>query len=149
MGNTKTRFDDSFINRIEILRKALKAKGFDTESILALNRANRSGYKTKGKLPSFTTLESLAYEFNVNLNWLILGKGEIFCNENSSEGVAHEGLCLDDNKEIEALRRQHDKLKQEMFDTLKEMVLLYRRTSELEKKINLAHCSLGNCATAR
>ena len=43
MGNIKTQFEDSFINRVEILRKAIKDKGFDTESILALNRVNRSG----------------------------------------------------------------------------------------------------------
>lgn len=146
MGNIKTQFEDSFINRVEILRKAIKDKGFDTESILALNRANRSGYKTKGKLPSFTTLESLACDFDVNLNWLVLGRGEIFYDAPNPEGIIHK-RCLGDNTGIETLRMQNDQLKQEMIDTLKEMVTMYKRISELEEKIKILTCCSKNSDT--
>ncbi len=146
MDNDKSTSTQIFTNRVELLRKSLKAKGFDTESILALNRANRSGYKTKGKLPSFSTLESLAYNFNVNLNWLVLGRGQIFSDDNI-ENVAHEKKSSMDNKKFEDLEKQNEQLKQELIDALKEIIILYRKISSLEEKLTMLNCPSDGITT--
>ncbi|ETR68921.1 MAG: XRE family transcriptional regulator [Candidatus Magnetoglobus multicellularis str. Araruama] len=69
--------------RIKQLRKSLNLTQSDLAKLLSIPSTAISKYETGQINPSYEILTKFGNIFNVNLNWLLVGKGEIFIHQQS------------------------------------------------------------------
>ena len=100
---------ESFLHRIKLLSDYLRSSGIDPENVAILKRSNKSGYKTKGKLPSFASLQELAIDYNVSVDWLLTGEGEML------RGVKTQPSAAKDNQEVVNLLREKSRMSDELL----------------------------------
>lgn len=102
--NNNTNLNDSFNERIAIVRATLKLsqKNFAMELKVSPQHINR--YENRNIEPRSSFLSKLAKRFKVNLNWLLTGKGDMF--------ILEAGETIHDKiKRIEQLEKRVDALK--------------------------------------
>lgn len=89
-------------NRIQKIRIALKSLQRDFAAKLGISSASLSEIESGSAKPMFEVYFSLTYDFNVNLNFLFSGKGNLFVTtereqENSQKnGISDAHLFLDE-----------------------------------------------------
>jgi transcriptional regulator with XRE-family HTH domain len=71
-----------FGNRFVEFRKYLKISQTKLANELGTSQTVIFRYEKGERVPDVIFLEKLQNKFNVNLNWLINGKGEMFINDN-------------------------------------------------------------------
>jgi len=79
--------------RLQIIRKYLKLSQEDISSQLGISYRAYSSYEREDRKPSIELMQKLVTIYNVNLNYLIVGKGEPFIApefENIKENVLKE-----------------------------------------------------------
>ena len=64
--------------RIEKIRKTLKLSQKEISTQIGITYRAYSGYERGERKPSFEFLALLFEKYNINLNWLIVGQGEMF-----------------------------------------------------------------------
>ncbi|MBF0451054.1 MAG: helix-turn-helix transcriptional regulator [Candidatus Magnetomorum sp.] len=69
--------------RIKQLRKLLNLTQSDLAKLLSIPSTAISKYETGQINPSYENLTKIGNMLNVNLNWLLVGKGEIFIHQQS------------------------------------------------------------------
>ena len=75
------------INRFTRLRKILKISQKDMAAALRIPDSTISRYENNVIKPSYDILSKIANTYNINLNWLLTGKGEMFTDRESEIGV--------------------------------------------------------------
>jgi transcriptional regulator with XRE-family HTH domain len=124
-------------NRIKEIRKSLNLTQSKFADLLNVSNGFISEIESGNKKPGYDILISLKKEFNININWLLIGEGEMLADiVPAPPGVV--------NQEAQSQGEQSDKeLKLEMencrlkaqVDILKE-VLLMRKVTELEMEMS-------------
>jgi transcriptional regulator with XRE-family HTH domain len=112
--------------RFKKVRKALKLTQEAFSVGLKIKQSSVSTIETGGN-PDITTLINIAIVYNVNLNWLIVEKGEMF----NGQGVSSSA-------EVERWKDKYDELQRQLGLVNEELLTLYRekRTrEEADKKI--------------
>jgi transcriptional regulator with XRE-family HTH domain len=94
---TKRKNSDTFHGR---LRKVRKTLGLNQDTFCAgmkISKPTLVRYESGDRKPGSDFLSILADEFNVDMNWLITGKGEMFARDLSEMGIlvdrADRELC--------------------------------------------------------
>ena len=64
--------------RLQKARKTLKLSQEDISTQIGISYRAYSSYEREDRKPSIEFLEKLVVQYNLNLNWLIAGKGEMF-----------------------------------------------------------------------
>lgn len=70
--------EEKIENRIQILRKQLKLSQEEISTQIGISYRSYSSYERGDRKPSFEFLALLFQKYNINLNWLIVGQGEMF-----------------------------------------------------------------------
>lgn len=78
-------------NRLQKIRKKLKLSQEEIADETNITYRAYTSYERGDRKPSFEFLVKLVEKYNVNLNWLIVGKGEMF-NAPQYEDVKDEIL---------------------------------------------------------
>ncbi|MCP5106891.1 MAG: helix-turn-helix transcriptional regulator [bacterium] len=76
-----------FFSRLKMVRKTL---GFTQDTFCARTKVSKPTlvrYECGDRKPSSDFLALLANEFNIDMNWLITGKGEMFSRDLSEIGI--------------------------------------------------------------
>jgi len=68
--------------RLTLLRKALDINQTDMAMVMGCTQANISYFEKEGNMLSAKYLILLGETYSVNLNWLLLGIGEMFMTDN-------------------------------------------------------------------
>jgi DNA-binding XRE family transcriptional regulator len=61
----------------QVRREIVKLRQFEMAKVLCLTQASLSAIEKQKVLPSCFFLYSLCTAYNINLNWLLTGKGEL------------------------------------------------------------------------
>ena len=64
--------------RIQTVRKQLKLSQEELSTQIGISYRSYSSYERGDRKPSFEFLALLFEKYNINLNWLIVGQGEMF-----------------------------------------------------------------------
>lgn len=127
------------------LVQLIESKGFKSLNDFALNglkydsSSKLSRLKDENKKPSFEILEDIANMFvDLNLRWLLLGKGEML----SGIGIPTEN-AMNLIEKMKLLEEQNEILK-DSKEQLQEMILLYK-----EKIKDLEYQIKGNSDTSQ
>ena len=83
---------DSFSKRLKELRHKLNITQSDFANACNVKLTAISKYETGLVKPSFEMLYKIAVVYNVNLNWLILGEGEIFLQTVALKNGTNENI---------------------------------------------------------
>lgn len=71
--------------RFKLLRKKIKLTQKELANILHINQSTIQAYENGKAFPSSKKLEILFREFNININWIITGEGEMFLELSKDE----------------------------------------------------------------
>lgn len=80
---------NSIGNRFKEIREILGFKQNDFGKIFELSQDSISSIERNKIKPNFKVLEILGDEYKVNLNWLILGKGNKFLESHEDNDIQH------------------------------------------------------------
>lgn len=101
----------------------IKKKGYQLAEAAGIKPQSISGYKNNGSLPKAEVLAAWAKEFDLNINWLLTGEGEMLQSEKPAPapqpGLEREVAAM--HREIELLTDQNRVLK-EHCQSLKDMI---------------------------
>ncbi|MDH5762618.1 MAG: helix-turn-helix domain-containing protein [Nitrospinota bacterium] len=94
--------------RIRQWRKSLPLKGYELAKIIKISQGSLSDLENNKSLPSADTIVKLHMHTNVNILWLLTGKGVMIKSDKALAGLQgmNEGDAADDlmdNSEIELL----------------------------------------------
>ena len=70
--------EEKIENRVQKLRKHLKLSQEEISTQIGVSYRAYSSYERGDRKPSFEFLALVYEKFNVNLNWLIVGEGQMF-----------------------------------------------------------------------
>lgn len=84
-----------------------------------ISKQTISDYERGRTFPKTDILEKLATEYNVNLNWLIAGQGNMLLSDN--DRVNNNDIIQQQQKKITELQADNDKL-QAQLDLLKSII---------------------------
>lgn len=151
MDSTETIHD-----RIKLLvDKFGDGKNTSFASLIGTNEANIRGY-TKGIMPKFDFLEKIARSIDINLDWLLTGRGNMLNNiqtitqkdsepimTNNGEAIAYYKMYKEKATEVIFLAEEIGRLK-ELVNSLKkthehELNALKNEISNLTAKITLTN----------
>ncbi len=85
-----------FGQRLQIARKKLQLSQEDISTQIGISYRAYSSYEREDRKPPIDFLEKLISKYNLNLNWLVAGKGNMF-NAPQFEQV-HNELALEVRK---------------------------------------------------
>jgi transcriptional regulator with XRE-family HTH domain len=128
---------DNFYSRLRKIRKTLGCTQDEFARQLKVSKPTVVRYESGGRKPDADFLSILINEFKVNINWLLMGDGEMFLKEKPSEPTItinpnDEELCqLIDLLQIPQMRRSV----MAEFDQLKIIFksLVEKHYNEIEK----------------
>jgi transcriptional regulator with XRE-family HTH domain len=113
--------------RLKLIRKAIRYKQKDIAEQLGITASHLSGVE-KGKLnPSKTLLKAYCISFNINEDWLISGKGEMF-NRPKDERI--ESVILSELERLLALKEKGG-LTDTEYQTFKNNLLAHLKPSKV------------------
>lgn len=72
---------DYFTKNLQTIRKTLLLSQVDMAEKMNVSYRAYSSYERGERKPDYTFLQNMHDDFNVNLNFLICGKGEMFLDE--------------------------------------------------------------------
>lgn len=84
---------DNFCQRLKSIRRSLKYTQDEFSKLLNISKPTLVRYEAGGRKPDADLLSILADKYNVNINWLISGKGEMFLPDNELTkfpGIIHD-----------------------------------------------------------
>ena len=73
-----------FGHRLQIARKKLQLSQEDISTQIGISYRAYSSYEREDRKPPIDFLEKLITKFDMNLNWLVTGQGEMFINQQPS-----------------------------------------------------------------
>ncbi|HAU84334.1 MAG TPA: XRE family transcriptional regulator [Lachnospiraceae bacterium] len=90
---------------IRTVRKALRLTQADFSSRIGSTQNNLTCYETGRRNPSAAVVYSICKEFNVNVNWLRTGEGEMFrqISRNERTAACIGRILSDENEPLKAL----------------------------------------------
>lgn len=71
----------SFTDRLLVILKKFKIKQKEFAKVVKISPSTLSEYKKGIKKPSMDTLYRISTEYNIDLNWLLTGKGEMLLSQ--------------------------------------------------------------------
>ncbi len=87
----KNKVLEEFGSRVKAVRKKLAKKQSELAEMLQISRTNISDIETGRHSPGFKFFLKFSSLFNVNLHYLLFGKGEMFI-ENESDSVGNTNI---------------------------------------------------------
>ena len=90
-----------FGNRLRVIREKLGLKQKDFAMRIDKTPAFLSEIETGKSNPGFSVLRKIAETFNINLNYLMFGEGEVFRGSFGEAGAERQVYGIDDEKFIE------------------------------------------------
>lgn len=118
--------------RIKQLRAELKISQGEMANRLGMSATGIWKMESEGAKPRFNTIHSICSEFNVNKDWLISGKGEMFNSSNETEVQLKETKNFAEltieamEKHIETLERNNQTLINTLNKLLQKMDVNFR-----------------------
>jgi len=116
-------------NKLKRIRKILNLSQKETAAKLGVPFTTISRYEHNIIKPSFDILSRYAKIFNVNINWLLTGRGEMFISEKA--GAHSNGTGIDEAEYRERIRE----LEREIADLKKSIHLLETENKELNSEL--------------
>jgi len=92
--------------RFKIIRKTLKYKQEDFAIILNTNQQGISDIENEKKQIPFEIIEFLGTRYNINLNWLILGIGNMYMEYQRDYSIANEPHAKYGEDNITSLQKE-------------------------------------------
>ncbi len=115
--------------RLILMRKKLKLSQIALAKLLKCSQPNISDYE-KGKVSvPISALQIISKTYNINLNWLITGEGNMFMGED--EPCKPKG---DKSKKEEVSDTYRKQLEEELKKAQEELVRLRERNSKLREE---------------
>jgi transcriptional regulator with XRE-family HTH domain len=74
-----------YSENLKKLRKELRVTALELADNLGISANSINNYENGRRKPNFEFLELLVQVYNVNLNWLITGKGEMFIGQDKTD----------------------------------------------------------------
>lgn len=87
-----------FGNRLRVVREKLGLKQREFALRIEKTPAFLSEIETGKSNPGFGVLRKIAETFNINLNYLMFGEGEVFKGRHGEGGAEREAYGIDDEK---------------------------------------------------
>jgi transcriptional regulator with XRE-family HTH domain len=123
--------------RVREIRKYLRLTQVEFSSKLGLKQGSIADWERGKSTPSIETLTNIADNFNINLHWLLTGKGEMFLSDKKEPQEKRV-----DNNELINLRRRYDQLekvcndlKKSIEESEKECSILSNKNQELNQEL--------------
>jgi len=114
---------DNLPKRLSLIRGGRKQKAFADS--LGVNQNYISRYEAGKIKPSFEFLKSVAEKENININWLLTGKGEMYLSENKSKSELI--------KEIAELKRDRQKVNDAIVSQVTDLTKIITVTDQSKK----------------
>ena len=92
-------------NRLHKIRKKLRLSQEEIADETSITYRAYTSYERGDRKPSFEFLVKLVEKYNVNLNWLIAGKGEMFLS-NQNFASEYESVKNDILKEVRKMFKE-------------------------------------------
>ena len=86
-----------YSENLKKLRKELRVTALELADNLGISANSINNYENGRRKPNFEFLELLVQVYNVNLNWLITGKGEMFIGQDKAN---HTGIDEDQFRKL-------------------------------------------------
>ncbi|MFA7074907.1 MAG: helix-turn-helix domain-containing protein [Endomicrobiaceae bacterium] len=118
--------------KVKLIRKKLKKSQKEFSDFLEVSQSAISNYEKNERTPSADFLNKLAEKCNINMNWFLTGKGEMFQTDIANQEL--EQL----KKEIQALKKTIDTLEKEHND-------LQAHNKELDSELTKRRLELLDC----
>ena len=116
-------------DRIFELIKSLKISQKEFSIATGIKESSLSDIKKKKYEPSASTLIKISEVYNVNLNWLLVGKGSMLIAQDGEQDISINDIA-------EYLKRLgSSEVEQELFRVLREAKLDEKRLEELVKVV--------------
>lgn len=134
-----TFIPDPFFKRLDLFINSIKSGKNNFKICPGLSKQSRSSYKNRKTLPNAKTFFAWSSTFNLSIDWLLTGRGEMFILDKPSE---HCSTSIDTNKEqfdklVNSRNWEVDLLRQEIIDlhrelnlAQKELVAIYKEKSK-------------------
>lgn len=107
---------------------------------LGISPGNLSDIENNKNMPSTKAAILISEHFNVSLDWLLTGKGEMFLKKSSEEIVGSEGV--NGQTELDTLQKRYfelvqkcETLKKNITESQKECSLLSSKNQELNQEL--------------
>ncbi|MCP5048714.1 MAG: helix-turn-helix transcriptional regulator [bacterium] len=105
--------------RVKKIRRSRGYNGLHMAETLGVNRTNYYRIENGRALPRLITLINLAQSLNISLDWLILNRGEMHCEQKTAPAVAD----TESSPDTFDLKGMSDDVK-EMLEHIREIPLL-------------------------
>lgn len=92
--------EDLIILRLKNLLKELDLNQTEFAKAISISPGNISDIMTGRSKPSLVTLKKIAEKFNVNLNWLLTGEGEMFITSNLPIEIKDAEIYIQKGKQL-------------------------------------------------
>ena len=132
-------------NRLYLIRKNLKLSQKEMSNLLSIPYTTLSRYENNVIKPSFDILSKIAKQFNVNINWLLTGRGSMFLDNGTKMKAdvpmftrkftddEHSGLS--DREYIEKVQDEVLELRKDLDELRRKLIDLQQKYIELMEKI--------------
>lgn len=143
-----------FKNRLESFKKKNDLKGKDLAIAGNITPQSVSAY-TDSNLPRAEVLAQWAYKFNLNINWLLTGEGEMLRSEQANAPPAgHGDVSALENRyreamgEIDALRAELLALYRKLDSTREELLSMHRESRQEKESHGVVTTRASGSSTA-
>ncbi len=92
MSIKKSTTDSGSVNRLKVIRKALKLSQAEFAISIGIKQSSYNEIETGKREPSLPILFSICYRFPISENWILTGAGEMWKEEKGVQLVDHELL---------------------------------------------------------
>lgn len=107
------------VNRIKEIRQKIFVSQSNMEDCLNLSRNTLSAYERGKAFFKPHTLQLLSSKYNVDINWLLTGQGNMLLSDNDK--INNNDIIQQQQKQITELQADNDKL-QAQLDLLKSII---------------------------
>ena len=114
--------------RLRQWRKTLPLKSFELAKLIKISQGSLSDIENNKSLPSADTIAKLYQYSDLNIIWLLLGKGPMFRNRSGASG-------LDDGTMVQETMQDYGE-DRKLREAIEKVVRIYRRGNQ-EKRAHL------------
>ena len=107
------------VDRIKELRQKIFVSQSNMEDCLNLSRNTLSAYERGKAFFKPHTLQTLSSKYNININWLLTGKGNMLLSDN--DNINNNNIINQLQSQVTELQVNNDKL-QAQVDLLKDLL---------------------------
>lgn len=119
---------DSFIKRLNLFIENLKKSGIQLECVPGLSKQARLNYRQRGNIPASRILLHWSTMFDLNVNWLLLGEGEML---RTPKACSKRGRMPDD-EEMTCIQAELVRLRTETYQLQKQLIVAQARIIALQ-----------------